>query len=197
MWRGAASEGHRMRHKVFTTLSALSLLLCIATATIWATGWRFPWPVRPLMGRWAYILVVDRGYVFLEFFHFAPTPVVGPPLGPGNTETPAIVAWRKQFGAFAQFERLGFRLGRMPEAGGDRAGNATNDGVTWWLQTPYWAITIVSGGLPLIAWSIQGRRRRRNLRLRRGLCLTCGYDLRATPDRCPECGAVPQAKATA
>jgi hypothetical protein len=58
----------------------------------------------------------------------------------------------------------------------------------WEVSIPDMAI-IVLFSLPSIFWG--AKRWRAIRRTRSGLCACCGYDLRASPDRCPECGAVP------
>ena len=54
--------------------------------------------------------------------------------------------------------------------------------VPWWILLP--PLALLPG-----TW-LRGRFRRRRRRTL-GLCLKCGFDLRATPDRCPECGIAP------
>jgi hypothetical protein len=58
---------------------------------------------------------------------------------------------------------------------------------------PHWLLI----GVFFIAPTFKANRIRKEriTRYRRGnsLCPTCGYDLRATPKRCPECGMVPAA----
>ena len=57
---------------------------------------------------------------------------------------------------------------------------------------PAWALALLLAAPPAL---IVRRWLKRRRDARRGLCLRCGYDLRATPGRCPECGADALARA--
>ena len=77
------------------------------------------------------------------------------------------------------------------EFGAVRQGGRPN-GEYWsnrdvFLSVPYWMPVLACG---IGGWLIGRRARLTRRRMARGQCLACGYDCRATPDRCPECGLV-------
>ena len=127
------------------------------------------------------------------------------PGGAVGGEAAAIVDW--DWGTAAYFR---FRSTRPDD---DRRDRILRDGVLgFWsgreanafhyfraVTIPHWVLVLISGALPARRLAQRMRRlaraereaaarRRRERAARRGVCVRCGYDLRATPDRCPECG---------
>ena len=74
-------------------------------------------------------------------------------------------------------------------AGEDRA-----ELIAWYARFPQWPVVLFLGVQPA-ARLVMSRRRWRRERDRH--CPSCGYDLRATPGRCPECGTAADGGAAA
>jgi hypothetical protein len=60
-----------------------------------------------------------------------------------------------------------------------------------YLMIPGWASLLATAALPGLYLARTAKTRRRRRIRNEGRCLICGYDLRGTPERCPECGTVP------
>lgn len=92
------------------------------------------------------------------------------------------------------------RLGFNAYSGGDdklgRARNLSERNRYGGVRVPHWFVMLLTGPPALLYLRRLGALRRRH-RIRRGLCGRCGYDLRATGGRCPECGEPVPARAGA
>lgn len=188
-----------MKRRLFTILSALSLVLCATILFLWvrsywvAEGWSWSDGVRvPTAGyqiAWRKVLVSHRGRVCFMMDRSFGSPA----------------AFRRRLDAKEAAYARGFHYAstRSPGAWWEWLGfeYRTHNGypviasvaigppvqlTRMWLA-PHWAAVVLT--IPWPTWWLAGRGRRR-YRLRHGLCLQCGYDLRATPERCPECGTV-------
>jgi hypothetical protein len=145
-----------MRRRLFSILSALSLLLCVAVVVLWVRSYIMPdavaWTGAGRLIEWS--IHSKRGRIGIEGIQTS------------NSVATAASRW------------------------------TWDSGDSFWAPwdwpdgaVPYWHLFIYTGALPLVWWTVYGRHAvLRRYRVTRRLCPSCGYDLRATPERCPECG---------
>jgi hypothetical protein len=89
---------------------------------------------------------------------------------------------RPGMGMDAKVDWAGFQYGRYEAPKGKSAGSPAS---MVQVIVPLWAVVAAATPLPA-TWVFRWWRRRRASF--EGKCRGCGYDLRATPERCPECG---------
>lgn len=184
-----------MTRRLFTIASLISLLLCVATAALWlrsydvedrwisaGEGWS---PVEGVdevtcsaisLASYRGRFMIVRGEQWR--YEIGETPIAvqhwsGPPIGDWEAER----AGRDRFG-LARLNAVGYMGPQFPP---------------WVIRVygmPQWPIVALCLAMPAVRFFVVpfARRARIRQRLIAHLCPGCGYDLRATPGRCPECG---------
>jgi hypothetical protein len=168
------------RRRLFASISVLSLILCLATVGLWVrsyfAGDYLDFGFDRSSGRAALFGSIGTGrggFVAVLYRSDAPLPREDRRIRYRCTPAQGFVPSQSSFG-FAHV----VVVSPMP-------GISSNEN---WIVAHWFAATIWS--IVPCFWLIRAHQRRKTARWRRlGLCLNCGYDLRATPARCPECGS--------
>jgi hypothetical protein len=164
----------RLGKWLFHGLAAISLLLCMTTAVLWIRNLRGPEAWKLGNDITVYSVRLGLGSLTVQWLRDGPAGwyVVSNPYYPSHpteSDHDFVVGY--------------LAVGRLAAP---LAGHPVGTIVLWSLKLQYWFLCLLFATTP--AWaaiSIIRKCRKPGV----GLCAVCGYDLRATPDRCPECGS--------
>ena len=173
----------RLLRILLSATTGLSLLLCVAVVILWV---RSQWVGDAL--------VFSAGTHIDEEFGDERDRVIVLATCDGRAVLRAydVRPWDAPAGGRPAVSDLGWsvaddRLELRDEDGGFLRFGRTRGGNTATCWAPLWAVALATGLLPALRFV----RRARAAPRRKFACRACGYDLRATPDRCPECGTAP------
>ena len=179
-----------MKRRFFRILAGFSLLLCVALAVLWVRSvghLAYRYWIRPELS----IHFLERDGV-MGFIVARDSGLRSPVSGTNQlygwfSERHAILPnLDRASGIDPSFNRWGFGFHLLRTVGHPPAGLWRFGGRrVWIIFSPYWLPVLLSAILPCVVFVQMLRQRRRK---RTGLCPCCGYDLRASPGRCPECG---------
>jgi hypothetical protein len=152
----------------------MSLVLCVAACALWVRGyggrdtvWLSARQGRPLVG-----LASQRGTISLVIHErYARTAEVRLRVGEDAHASPRVYMRRRP--GEPRWHRAGFAFQRSYAYR------------SWLFAATVWCLLLAMAA-PLYPRAFDLARRR--VRNRAGRCTSCGYDLRASPERCPECG---------
>jgi hypothetical protein len=164
MWNNPCEVGGEgVKRRLLNVLAGVSLLLSIATASLWVRTY----VAQDQLAWW-------NGHYFAMAETFAG--VVEISLSDSMTFKFAPKGWQYFNSPYHDpYEHLAIHRQRPPpgRSGWDR----------WLIVLPMWLVLLICA-TPLGLWW----RYRQRWAAATGICRRCGYDLRATPERCPECG---------
>jgi len=165
-----------MRRKFSNVVTIACILACAATTMLWIRSYRLvdraDRVLIPIAGDHAAVSSQGRLWLFV----FGPAAAGTDPVARIDDTCVGLEP------LLLDREVLGFTWTRAGDGGGDLRV----------LAVPHAVLVVALAVPPAIITLRRARRWRRGLR---GRCVKCGYDLRATPERCPECGLQPLAAA--